>query len=664
MPSRPYRIDRTKLIIGLGFLAVFSLMIAVTSVSMATLQSVNSGMATLVESNDAKTAGTFRMRDLIRLRSASADSLAREPDAIGREALLADIAQRTDHYLESRRSLGELAIRPREREVLQDIDAAERRIADAYRGVSELVRAAAPDPERLASELKGLQLQEHVLLNHLNDLVKLERTLANEALESNRSAYRRTQQILILIVACALALSVLICGMVVSRVSRANERIAHLANHDDLTGLHNRRSFEEHLRHTLAIAERNRECYGLLYFDLDRFKIINDTCGHPAGDELLRNITRLITARLRRGDLFARVGGDEFAVIAQAQDFEAICQLAEDLRVIVSSYTFTYAEQDFKVSLSIGVVPLEGDESDLTSILTDVDSACYVAKQSGRNRVHVTTDDDAEVVKYRDDIAGVQSIRRALNEERLTLFFQPVYALGEQRMVMDHCEILLRVRSESGELYSPARFIPIAEKYDVMSEVDRWVFGQVIDWLVEHQDRLQVPQLLINLSGLSFIDDDFNDFIIQQIEQRAIDPSRIAFEITESAAVDNFQRARDFINRVRELGCQLALDDFGTGFSTFAYLKQLPIDYLKIDGTLVGGMAEDEVDHEMVRAINGIGHTVGARTIAESVEDDRTLAMLLEMGVDFAQGYGLRVPAPLAELAAELPPVETLRKAG
>jgi len=638
-------------------MAVFSLMLVVTWISMTTLHSVNAGMATLVESNDVKTASTYRMRDLIRLRSATAEALAHELDTAQREELLTRIDARTASYLEARGALGALAIRPRERAVLQDIDAAEQRIADAYRDIGDIVHAQITVPERLAVALNGLQLQEHVLLNHLNELVKLERTLANEALEANRSTYRRTQQILIVIVACALALSLLIGGVVAHRVSRANERIAHLANHDDLTGLLNRRSFEEHLGHTLAIAERNGASYGLLYFDLDRFKIVNDTCGHHAGDELLRNLTGLVSGRLRRGDLFARVGGDEFAIIAQAQDFAAICQLAEDLRAIVAGYTFTYAEQDFKVSLSIGVVPLQGDVSDVTDILTDVDSACYVAKRSGRNRVHVTSEDDAEVVKYRDDIAGVQSIRRALNEERLTLFFQPVYALDNEPMVMDHCEILLRVRSENGELYSPARFIPIAEKYDVMSEIDRWVFARVIDWLVVHQDELRVPRLLVNLSGLSFIDDDFNDFIIEQIDRHGVDPTRIAFEITETAAVDNFDRARDFIARVRELGCQLALDDFGSGFSTFAYLKRLPIDFLKIDGSLVGGMADDEVDREMVRAINSIGHTVGARTIAEFVEDDRTLSMLREMGVDYAQGYGLRVPAPLEELAAELSPV-------
>jgi len=393
-----------------------------------------------------------------------------------------------------------------------------------------------------------------------------------------------------------------------------------------------------------------------MFVDLDRFKIINDTCGHHAGDQLLIQLTTLIQERLRRGDMFARIGGDEFAIIARGESFESIVNLAEELRVLVNDFEFHYAEQSFSVSLSIGVIPIKGDDTNIEEIISDVDSACYVAKQSGRNRVHVTQENDAEVVKYRNDIAGMQNIRAALAEDRLVLFYQPVYTILPDNVEMAHCEILLRIKSETGELFSPAEFIPIAEKYNVMTEIDRWVFSHVLDWVVEHQHTVETPKLLINLSGLSFINDEFLAFVVDQLQTRGVDPKKLAFEITETAAVDNMEKANAFIERIRKIGCDFALDDFGSGFSTFAYLKELPIDYLKIDGSLVKNLATDSIDREMVRAINEIGHTVGALTIAEFVEDDEALEHLRTMGVDYAQGYGLCKPKALSELAAELNP--------
>jgi len=436
----------------------------------------------------------------------------------------------------------------------------------------------------------------------------------------------------------------------------ANERIANLASHDDLTGLHNRRSFEAQLKHTVALAGRAEDAHGLLYLDLDRFKIVNDTCGHHAGDLLLIELTQLMQERLRRGDLFARVGGDEFAIIAQGSSFEDITQLAEDLRIIVNDYTFRYAEQDFKVSLSIGVIPIRGDVLDIESILSDVDSACYVAKQSGRNRVHITQENDTEVVRYRNDIAAIKSIRQALAEDQLTLFYQPVFKLEPDTLKLAHCEILLRIRGENGELFSPARFIPIAEKYNIMTEIDQWVLSHVVDWAAAHQNDYQLPRLLINLSGKSVIDEEFLSFVVERLQQADVDPSNIAFEISETTAVDNLDKANMFIDRVQSMGCQVALEEFGSGFSTFANLKKLPFDFLKIDGSLVRNIGVDKIDREMVRAINDIGHTVGAKTIAEFVEDEHILAELRELGVDYAQGYGLRRPSALSELVGELPP--------
>jgi len=500
-----------------------------------------------------------------------------------------------------------------------------------------------------------------VLLNHLNGLVQLEKTIANDELELNQKTYKEIRRVLIGIVLAAFVLSLIISGIVTSRVATANKKISHLANHDDLTGLHNRRSFEQHLKYTIDIAERSPNIHGLLYIDLDHFKIVNDTCGHHAGDQLLVQLTQLMNNRLRRGDLFARLGGDEFAIIAQGKTFHDIQQLAEELRKIVCDFRFEYESQSFTVSLSVGVTPIDGQVASMEHVLADVDSACYVAKKSGRNRVHVTQENDTHIVQYRNNIAGIQSIRKALTENRLALFYQPIFKVGaKHENTMEHCEILLRVQSENGEFYSPSQMIPIAEKYNIMTEIDQWVFNQVIDWLVEAQKTHVVPRILINLSGHSFAEEEFIETIVSGLERADINPTCIAFEISESAVGSNFENIVDFTSKIRDLGCELALDDFGSGFSNFTYLKNLPFDYLKIDGSMVQNIASNDIDKNIVSAINQMGHTVGAKTIAEFVEDEAAMECLRELGVDFAQGYGLSMPTPLDDLTAELPSIASL----
>jgi len=277
--------------------------------------------------------------------------------------------------------------------------------------------------------------------------------------------------------------------------------------------------------------------------------------------------------------------------------------------------------------------------------MTNVDSACYVAKEAGRNRVHVARKDDVQVLQYRKSLESVEKIREALNKEQFELFYQPIFDIKGEKPVIEHCEILLRIKNADGQLYTPEDFIPLAEKYNLMSGIDRWVVSHVIDWIEQHQEAAQLPRILINLSALSYIDEVFLAFLVNKLQSTSIDTTRLAFEITETAAVNNIELANNFLDRIREFGCRFALDDFGTGFSTFAYLKQLPIDYLKIDGSLVRSISHNSIDREMVRAINEVGHIVGAKTIAEFVENDEIVRTLKTLNVDFGQGFGLQRPA-------------------
>jgi len=612
-------------------------------------------MSDLIDDTELKTGTAYQMRDVIRRRTGETRSLAQVTGPEERERIFNRLINLTATYHEASEQLLQLGSSQAEREILAKIETDDERVAVAYEQVNASLFAMISSPPALKSAIQQTQLQELVLLNRLNDLVELERAIADEQLANNQTHYQRTQKALLFISMVVLILGIVIAIVVTNRVSRANSRIAHLASHDDLTGLINRREFELQLSQTITMATQSPRQFGLMYLDMDRFKIVNDTCGHHAGDKLLIELTELISSRLRGTDLFARIGGDEFAIIAAARSFEAISTLADDIRCIVNDYVFTYENQQFKVSLSIGLIPIRGDITDLETLLTNVDSACYIAKQSGRNRVHVARSNDADITKYKSDIASIQFIRQAVAEDRFKLYYQPVFKITSTGVQLEHCEILLRIISESGEVLSPAEFIPLAEKYNLMHEIDRWVLTNVLAWVREHQQQYGLPRLLINLSGLSFIDSEFLNFSMEQLQQDGIDPSRIAFEITETAAVDNLDLARGFMHRIRSLGCRFALDDFGTGFSTFAYLKNLPIDYLKIDGSLVRNLATDEMDMEMVRAINQIGHTVGARTIAEFVENDEILDILRELGVDYAQGYGLQKPQELVTLLESLP---------
>lgn len=664
MSLNPANKDHTKVLIGLGFVAVFSLMLLVTWLSMTTLQNVNNSMSTLIENTEQKTSRAYRMRDIIRIRSNTMRELIRSRDPLKRHKIFDKLINHTNDYQRARKALLELGANEREQNILNQIDSTYDRVAVALSATNRHIYATKQDDQSMEKILSELELQELVLLNQLNDLVTLEKTLAIEALNENQHTYKETRKLLVLIVVATFAVCMAISGIVIARVGKANQRIAHLANHDDLTGLHNRRSFEEHLKHTINYAERSPNAHGLLYIDLDRFKMVNDTCGHHAGDQLLIQLTQLMSSRLRRGDLFARLGGDEFAIIAQGQAFHDIKKLAEDLREIVCDFTFHYETQSFTVSLSVGVTPISGQEESMERVLADVDSACYVAKQSGRNRVHITQDNDNDVVQYRNNLAGIQAIRKALAEERLALFYQPIYNVKGHPSAMSHCEILLRIRGENGELYSPTRVIPIAEKYNIMTEIDQWVFTNTIDWLRETQKQLQTPRLLINLSGHSLADVNFGNFVISKLEEPDIDPTRVAFEISESAIFRNFEHVREFIDRVRALGCELALDDFGAGYSNFSYLKKLSFDYIKIDGALIRNIATNAMDRNMVSAINQMGHTVGAKTIAEFVEDESVMESLEELQVDLAQGYGLTMPTPLENLSNELKPLDSTASFG
>ncbi|MGH8134887.1 MAG: EAL domain-containing protein [Steroidobacteraceae bacterium] len=430
----------------------------------------------------------------------------------------------------------------------------------------------------------------------------------------------------------------------VSESRELNRRLSYHASHDVLTGLVNRREFETRLERALKSAKARETSYALCYIDLDQFKIVNDTCGHSAGDALLGQVGALLKSKVRWRDTLARLGGDEFGVLLESCSLEEALRTAETLRESIRNFRYTWEDRTFRLGASLGVVPITAENEDVASVLSAADSACGAAKESGRNRVHCFEENDIDLMRRRREMQWAARINNALEESRFELFRMTIQPLQTED-AGEHFELLLRMRDESGKIVAPDQFIAAAERYGITPSIDRWVIDSAFRWLVSEADeRRRLSMCSINLSGQSLGDDKFLPFVIEQFHRSGIDGSKICFEITETAAIANFSQASRFIQALKELGCKFALDDFGTGLSSFGYLKHFPVDFLKIDGSFVKGLLHDPIDREMVRSINEIGHLTGKKTIAEWAENAEIVEVLRGLGVDYAQGYGISQP--------------------
>jgi diguanylate cyclase (GGDEF)-like protein len=435
----------------------------------------------------------------------------------------------------------------------------------------------------------------------------------------------------------------------VSESRELNRKLSYHASHDVLTGLVNRREFESRIERALQSAKANEASYALCHLDIDQFKMINDSCGHAAGDALLGQVGALLKSKIRWRDTLSRIGGDEFGILLESCTLEEALHTAEILREAVRNFRFTWDERTFRLGASVGVVPITADNEDVASILSAADGACASAKEQGRNRVHSFAENDIELMRRRRETQWASRINAALEEGRFELYRMPIMALQSAEEGA-HYEILLRMRDEGGRIVAPDHFITAAERYNITPAIDRWVIENTIRWLVSEADeRERLALCAINLSGQSLGDDKFLPFVIDHFQKSGIDPSKICFEITETSAVASFSQANRFIQSLKELGCRFALDDFGTGLSSFGYLKHFPVDFLKIDGSFVRGILNDPIDREMVRAITEIGHLTGKLVTAEFAENAEIIDMLRGLGVDYAQGYGISQPTRLAK---------------
>jgi len=435
----------------------------------------------------------------------------------------------------------------------------------------------------------------------------------------------------------------------VTERKQSNISLEYLATHDSLTGVYNRREFERRLQSGLLTAQNQNSELTLLYMDLDQFKVVNDTCGHKAGDLLIKQLSQKLDAVVMGKGILARLGGDEFGVLLEGDNAQMAYLLANKLLNAVQEFRFVWENRIFTLGISIGQVPWQTNISSPEQLLSMADAACYLAKERGRNQVHTYSTEDIHMQRYESEMSWVTHINHALQHNKFELYYQHYQALS-QRSEGHHYEILLRMRDLQGNIVAPGAFLPAAERYNLTAQIDRWVVENYFSWLANNpQHNAQLTRVSINLSGHSLADKELKLFVLNAFEKHKVPYQKVCFEITESMAILKMDETLEFINTFHKLGCLFALDDFGSGFSSYNYLKNLPVDQVKIDGSFVKDILVDPVDMAMVNSIKDVAKAMGMETVAEFVESTEIMVELGKMGVDFAQGYGVAKPHALAD---------------
>jgi diguanylate cyclase (GGDEF)-like protein/PAS domain S-box-containing protein len=508
------------------------------------------------------------------------------------------------------------------------------RLTDVFRVMDEQTRQPVEDPiARVLREGRIVGLAAHTLL--------IGRDGTEYAIEESAAPIRDHTGVV---------LGVVLVFKDVTEQRHLSHRMLHQATHDSLTDLVNRAEFESRLDQAIGAFHLHGTPYALCYLDLDQFKVVNDTAGHSAGDEMLIQIASLLKTRIRSRDTLARLGGDEFSLLLENCPLGNALEIAEDVVAAVGDFRFTWQERRFAIGVSVGVVPITVDISERGQLMTRADVACFTAKDMGRNRVYLYQSGDSELSQRHHDILRAAELREALEKDRFRLYAQPICDAGDPDGRILHHEVLVRLLDTDGKLLLPGSFIAAAERFGIMVELDRWVIRQALRQFSDLRLSSQDPGIAINLSGSSLSDDRLVGFVQACLASSGVQARQVCFELTETTAISRLAVAQRLITELRKLGCRFALDDFGSGLSSFTYLKHLPVDYLKIDGSFVRDAHCDAVDRAMVKAINEIGHTMGIATVAESVETEESLAVVRQIGVDFVQGYAVGHPHLLEDL--------------
>lgn len=637
-------LNKTKHLVGLGFLLILVLMLALVFVTLTQISKVNRELETVVTKNNLKISAAYTMRDAINKRAIILRNARLSEDPFEVDGYTQSFYHEAEKYRQARMQLIELGLDEQVDFLLKQLsDTAE--AAQPFSDYAmELLIEGATDAEITSVMQRAAEMQDAVSVL-LDDLIELEEKHAKHAVESANNSYMETRDLVYLIASIVLIISIVVSVAVIQMSSRNTRMIQYEASHDSLTGLVNRREFERVLTNSMTMLSGKQQ-HALLFMDLDDFKVVNDSCGHAAGDQLLKDLAQSLSASIRQTDVLARVGGDEFSVLLHDCDLEAAYTIAEKLRHEIADFPFRWESERFTIGVSIGLVMIDENAPDISQLLKDVDSACYTAKDTGRNRVCIYQKDDSEIIKREHEISWVGRIKDAIFRNQLLLMVQPIEYLPSGSVT--HYEVLLRMHDEEGKLIRPHNFLPAAEKFHLMEVIDEWVVRHVIRHLEHHPELWDAQQQYnINLSGASLNDAKFIDALDRLLRERPQLSRHLCFEVTETVAIANIARTRKLLAVLRKNGCYIALDDFGVGMSSFTYLKSLELDYVKIDGSFIRDILNDEIDREVVRLMNDFCHTVDVMTVAEYVSSKDIYHMVGEMGIDFAQGDYVGEPVPL-----------------
>jgi diguanylate cyclase (GGDEF)-like protein len=639
--------DNIRMLVTIGFIAVLSLMFLLAAISLTQLQSINESMENLVEVTNNKTAAANDMRDAIRLRSDSLKSMRLQQDIFERDEEHQHFIDHARKYRVARERLVKLGMDEKEaalHEQLLQLTKASQPYNDS---ASEMLMSGASGSEidkvmAQAATLQGL------ILEKLDELVRFEQENTEHALANSRKHYASTRQLLFILTGIALLFSTLVAHSVIVRVSEKNRQLAYQATHDALTGLINRREFEIRVERAINHARVQAATHALLYLDLDQFKIVNDTCGHAAGDELLQQLAQILLSTVRHRDTLSRLGGDEFGMLLENCPLDKAIEIANGLLKAIEGFQFSWSDSTFTLGISIGVVPIDRSTMDIATAMSAADSACYIAKESGRNQVQIAHMGDRRLQERHGEMQWVARLNSALEKDQFVLYYQPVIACAKKSRPGKHMEILVRLLDHDGTIIAPGAFLPAAEKYNLVTSIDRWVIEHSFIWLAENsRSGNQNITLALNLSGQTIGNPDMLKFIIDKTEETGASPKQVIFEVTETAAITNITSATSFMLTLRGCGFRFSLDDFGSGLSSFTYLKKLPVDFLKIDGVFIRDILSDPVDYAMVKSIGELGHLLGKETIAKFVETIELSDELHKMGIDHVQGHAFGKPQPL-----------------
>ncbi len=645
-----------KVITSLGFALVIGILLVSIIGSYHTTSSHNKTLSKLVRSAGMKTVLAYTMREAIRERIDSLGAMTMLSDPFERDDEKMRFFSHAGKYIRARELLIENIHTDSERSIFEKLDNAAKAVGPPNtRALQALFDNSTPS-QRVDDAVKTSIDGHLALLGRLDEMVRTIHQTTQNRINDAGEDFHDALLMATLLGMVAFAIAVITAAFVVINAGARNTQLSHQAAHDVLTGLLNRQAFEASLRHTLEQCEASPENHALLLLDLDRFKVVNDTCGHPAGDGLLKGLSAHLASSLRHSDVLARIGGDEFGVLLRYTEPQDAERVAEKIRATVEDFDFTWESETFKVGASIGMVPFGNEAISLEELLSTADACCYSAKEEGRNRVHHTAI-NADVARRRSgEMRWVSRINDAIQHDRFVLYGQIIKpldsTLDDGRLTL---EVLLRMSDQDGlGLIPPGQFLPAAERYGIVPDIDRWVVRNSLEWLSSLGTHAKNLRININICGPAASDPQFHDFVRNCIVEYGVPPKSLCFEITESVAIRSLANAAALVDALGDLGCQFALDDFGSGLSSFNQLRHLKVDYLKIDGSFVHNIDRDEINRAMVESINTIGKKLGKRTVAEFVENDRVRRILQEIEVDFAQGFGLHKPEPLSDIQQQI----------